>query len=96
MPDWNGDGKKDWHDDYVFNETINKPSKKTANQTKHIRSNSGCSIGVAIAIVVIWELINLLASLQILTTVSGLPTQAPVCRTFGLQRLGRGSGPTQS
>lgn len=64
MPDWNGDGKKDWHDDYIFNETINKPSKKTANQTKHIRSNSGCSIGVAIAIVVIWELINLLASLK--------------------------------
>ena len=22
MPDWNGDGKNDWHDDYVFNEII--------------------------------------------------------------------------
>ena len=64
MPDWNGDGKNDWHDDYVFHEIINKPSKKSSNHSNHASSNSGCSICVVIAIVVIWELINLLASLK--------------------------------
>ena len=61
MPDWNGDGKNDWHDDYVFNEIINKPSKKSENHTKSGSSNPGCAIAMAVAIAVIWELINVMA-----------------------------------
>ena len=62
MPDWNGDGKNDWHDDYVFNEIINKPAKKPENKTKSSDSGVGCSIAAAIA--VIWELFNLVASMM--------------------------------
>lgn len=31
MPDWDGNGKNDWHDDYVFNEIINKKSDSSHN-----------------------------------------------------------------
>lgn len=61
MFDWNGDGKKDWHDDYVYNEIINtkKPEKKSNNQYGSSGSNCGCIVFV-IAIVVAWELLKLI------------------------------------
>lgn len=31
MPDWDGNGKNDWHDDFVFNEIINRKSDSSDN-----------------------------------------------------------------
>lgn len=31
MPDWDKNGKDDWHDDFVFNEIINKKSDSSNN-----------------------------------------------------------------
>lgn len=39
MPDWDGNGKNDWHDDYVFNEIINKKSGSSSNNSRPIASS---------------------------------------------------------
>lgn len=63
MPDWNGDGKHDWHDDYVYNEILNtKKSAASSNSGRSSTSNARTTIVVLIVIVVLWELINAIAS----------------------------------
>ena len=63
MPDWNGDGKRDWHDDYVYNEILNtqKSGKASVNSTNST-NNARTTIIVLIVIAVLWELINAIAS----------------------------------
>lgn len=39
MPDWDGNGKNDWHDDYVFNEIINKKSGSSNNNSRPVSSS---------------------------------------------------------
>ena len=62
MPDWNGDGKHDWHDDYVYNEILNtkKLDKSSVNSTNST-NNARTTIVVLIVIAVLWELINAIA-----------------------------------
>lgn len=63
MPDWNNDGKQDWHDDYAINELIpNKNSKTNAQNELHI-ANSGCTVVVIIVVAILLGFINLLASI---------------------------------
>lgn len=63
MPDWNNDGKQDWHDDYAINELIpNKNSETNAQSGLHIAS-SGCAVAVIVVIAILWGIINLLASI---------------------------------
>ena len=40
MPDWDGNGKNDWHDDYVFNEII-KEKNKSSHPSSRPASSSG-------------------------------------------------------
>ncbi len=63
MPDWNNDGKQDWHDDYVINEII--PDKKNNNSTGgHHSSGSGCALPAIIIFAILWGIVNLLADLR--------------------------------
>lgn len=63
MPDWDGDGKHDWHDDYVYNEILNtKKPAASSNSGINSASNARTTIVVLIVIVVLWELINAIAS----------------------------------
>ena len=63
MPDWNNDGKQDWHDDYVINEII--PDKKNNKSTgSHQSSGVGCTLPAIIIFAILWGIVNLLASLR--------------------------------
>lgn len=64
MTDWNGDGKHDFHDDYVLNEIIKKPPDETHRSRKRSSSGPGRTVIIVMAVVVIWQLINLLAGLR--------------------------------
>ena len=60
MPDWNGDGKDDYHDDYVYHEIFN--TRKTSWPA---RGKSSCGwIWKVLLAMVIWEVIGLIASLR--------------------------------
>ena len=62
MPDWNGDGKRDWHDDYVYNEILNtKKPAASSNSGMNRISNGRTTVVVLIVIAVLWELINAIA-----------------------------------
>ena len=62
MSDWNGDGKNDWHDDYVYNEILNTPkSDKSSVNSTNGTNNARTTIIVLIVIAVLWELINVIA-----------------------------------
>lgn len=62
MPDWDGDGKQDWHDDYVYHEVFRTkkavPQPRRSEWEGHWRA---LVIGVGIAL--IWGLLNLIAAL---------------------------------
>lgn len=61
MPDWNKDGKNDFHDDYVFNEILN--GKKSNNQSSS--NGSGCSTEAGCTtIIVLFALMLLKAILE--------------------------------
>lgn len=64
MPDWNGDGKQDWHDDYVINEII--PNKKNNNKStgSHHSTGIGCALPAIIIFAVLWGIVNLLADFR--------------------------------
>ena len=52
MTDWNGDGKRGWHDDYVYNEILNSKKLGTTSLYNGKDSNStGPTIIILIAIV---------------------------------------------
>jgi hypothetical protein len=57
MFDVNGDGKHDWHDDYVIQEIIGSENKKTAQ-----RGSDGCLTMFVVGLVV-WGIINALAEI---------------------------------
>lgn len=61
MPDWDGDGKQTYKDDYVYHEILH--GGKDSGSSKH-NSNSGAgkAIVIAIIIAVAWELFNAIAS----------------------------------
>ncbi|MBR6571178.1 MAG: hypothetical protein IKK75_12070 [Clostridia bacterium] len=59
MPDWNGDGKDNYHDDYVYHEVFG--TKKTAPAPGKF---SGGWIWKVIAALAAWELLNLIADLM--------------------------------
>ena len=61
MPDWNGDGKQDWHDDYTINEIIPKKKDKKSAGNAHVPHNAGCSVAVFIGMIILWGMVNLLA-----------------------------------
>lgn len=58
MPDWNGDGKDDFHDDYTYHEVFNTRRQPPAQG----KSSGGWAWKLLIAVIV-WELLNLLAEL---------------------------------
>ena len=63
MPDWNGDGKRDWHDDFVYNEILNtKKSDGSSRGSANSKSSAGTTIIIVIVIVILWEIINAIAS----------------------------------
>ena len=63
MPDWNGDGKRDWHDDYVINEVIPDKNDKSTGNYPH-SWNTGCTFAILIGAAILWGIVNLLAGLR--------------------------------
>lgn len=63
MPDWDGNGKQDWHDDYVFHEVFNTQKQSNSNN-QHTSGSSGMgrTIAIILAVVFFWELLNAIAS----------------------------------
>ncbi len=59
MFDWDGDGKKDWHDDALFHTVINKTdSEKNTNTTNS--SGGGCVSWVVGALIFLWIISKLI------------------------------------
>ena len=59
MFDANGDGKRDWHDDYVISEIIGSENKKSV-RPKTVQSGGGC-VTLFVCALALWGIINLLA-----------------------------------
>lgn len=59
MPDWNKDGKNDFHDDYVFNEILN--GKKSNVQSSG--NGSGCTTEVGCTTIVLLFALMLLKAI---------------------------------
>lgn len=61
MPDWDGDGKHTYKDDYVYHEILNG-GKSNGSSNQNSNSSAGKAIVIAIIIAVVWELFNAIAS----------------------------------
>lgn len=61
MPDWDGDGKQTYKDDYVYHEILNA-GKSGGSSNQNSNSGAGKAIVIAIIIAVAWELFNAIAS----------------------------------
>ena len=62
MPDWNGDGKNDWHDDYEYHAFIKNDS---SNQSRYSGGKSMKSTAIIMLIIVVaWELLKCIADMK--------------------------------
>lgn len=61
MPDWDGDGKQTWKDDYIYHEILNKKKESTTNRSKNSSSGGRNFIIILMVIVLCWELFNVIA-----------------------------------
>ena len=63
MPDWNGDGKQDWHDEYVINEVIGNKEADKSRAPQYSTGSMGCSTGMIIAAIIIGIILDVLIHL---------------------------------